>query len=362
MLKCSRLILGVLMKYFTVQCPNCGSSIQSDSSHKLTMCSYCDTQVYTTVDHIFENISKIDGKRSSTILEEIRNAIKSNKHHTTSFKDSLLKASQEKIIKKEIQDYIESEIWNAKIVDTVLLNYKGKTRKFIVPFFIKKINNEAFVDASNLESIYIHNNVRHIEDNLFIEKFLNVTIYSDSLNSTASKYAALNKIPIEVINSKNRIIIFGGRFGELNKLITEISKLRLRQIKIIGNQYKTMWEQRKYLTDNSNLFTDYGGLDKIKGAETYDLKRFNLKFLDFLSKSFDKHGHINNFLFWNKEPDDLQKDIVILRKVIDDLRKERLLCDLFYDKYKFYYKNPPIINDYEIRKSQYKFRRFIDML
>ncbi len=350
------------MKHFTVQCPNCGSNIQGDQSHKTTSCHYCGTQVYTTTDHILSQEDIVDGKNLSEILKKVRDTINSNNHRNAEFKDLLLKAVQEDFIKKEIQEYIDSEIWNAEIKNNELKHYYGDIKKFIVPRFIKRIENNAFSEAIHLEAIYIHDNVENIEEGIFISNTSDIKIYTNALNTTAAKYAAINDIRFEIIGRAHTAKVFSGRFGDFYMLFSQISEMKRRKLNVISIHYDNMYKSQEYKIDSNVLRNSYRSLSKIKKAKEYDLKKFNFKFCNYIGESFEKHGNFENFQFWNKTPGEINADANLLQSVFDDLKNENIESEFLYDKYSWFSPNPSDINDYDMQQSHWKAKKFIEML
>ena len=195
------------MPYIEATCPNCKGNLKLDLNEEKGYCMHCGSlidfkEAVKTVK--LNGPIELAGYLSlGDLLHNIDEALKSGTNQTTEFKESLYKALELDPENQFLYDMIKSEIWNAEIVDNIIVHYNGDSEKIVIPEGITTIGKMAFARSHRLKEISLPKSINMIMEGAFLyETKLTINAYKDTYTS---KYALASPAKLNIIDIKNDI-------------------------------------------------------------------------------------------------------------------------------------------------------------
>lgn len=174
------------------------------------------------------------------MLINIRRDIMEGRNKTEEFKFRLWNALNHSPNNKELISYNRSQIWNANVCGTTLLSVYGDMGWFVVPDFIKKINQNAFWNATGLDDVTIPKSVEFIGDNIFIDNN-SITLHAPC-DSCGARYAVLNNVLLDTMGRVMKYDI-DSDIKKLDSLKSDILAIRDNGTEQIKSHYTAIEKQ-----------------------------------------------------------------------------------------------------------------------
>jgi len=190
------------MGYVAARCPNCGGDLQLNEKMQKGYCAHCGTPIYfkEAIQRIkivgpvqVAGFAKLD-----SLIKLIKKDLEFGMNRTPEFRDRLNRAIEMDPNNQYLYDLQSSEIWNAKIVDSKLVEYAGNVKRIVVPDCVTVIGRFAFKACSKLEDIVLPRSISHISDRVFFkEERLVISAYK---NTYAARYALISPAYLQIID------------------------------------------------------------------------------------------------------------------------------------------------------------------
>ena len=192
------------MPYVPATCPNCGGNLNLASDMQKGYCIHCGSLIDFSEAIKTVNIKgpiEFEGYESfPTLYRIIQKALSEGSHQTAQFRQSLNKALELDPDNEYLYNLISSQIWEAKIEDTVLKIYKGTSSKFFVPEGITKIDSMAFAGCPGLREITLPKSLKNIMPDAFVyESMLTINAFKETY---AAYYAMQSPAKLNLIDTK----------------------------------------------------------------------------------------------------------------------------------------------------------------
>jgi len=190
------------MGYVAARCPNCAGDLQLDDKMEKGYCSHCGTPIYfkDAVQRIkivgpveIAGFAKLD-----SLIKLIKKDLEFGMNQTNEFRDRLNRALELDPSNQYLYDMQSSEIWNAKIVDGKLVEYKSNAKRIVVPDCVTIINRYAFRSCHMLEEVVLPRTITQIMDNVFYkEERLTISAYK---NTYSARFALISPAYLHIID------------------------------------------------------------------------------------------------------------------------------------------------------------------
>jgi len=231
------------MPYVPATCPSCGADLSVDTTQEKGYCSHCGGMIdfqSAIQSAIFSNPIEFEGYESySTLVGMIEEDLRNGRNQTPEFRDKLNRAIELNPDDVYLYSLVESEIWNARIENNVLIQYEGTAKKVVVPEGIEIIDQLAFGRHMQLLEITLPKSIMQIRTGAFLyESSLIINAYAGSYGA---KYAMSSPAKLKLIDK----IQGGNPVEEIESILREFDsfkKATASNLEIYFNKaFSTKW-------------------------------------------------------------------------------------------------------------------------
>lgn len=193
------------MPYVPATCPHCGGGLKLDSDMEKGYCIHCGSLI-SFADAVktvrLKGPIEFEGYESlPTLMKLIEKDLKNGTNQTPEFRQHLVKALELDPDNEYFYDLVHSEIWEATIENNILTEYKGKSKKVVVPRGVEAIGKMAFARCPHMTDISLPKSLKRISEGAFIYES-RLTIHSHN-GTFAAKYAMSSPAKLKLLDIKN---------------------------------------------------------------------------------------------------------------------------------------------------------------
>jgi len=190
------------MGYVAARCPNCAGDLQLDEKMEKGYCAHCGTPIYfkDAVQKIkivgpveIAGFAKLDN-----LIKLIKKDLEFGMNRTPEFRNRLNRALELDPSNQYLYDLQSSEIWNARIMDGRLLEYKSNAQRIVIPDCVVSIERFSLRGCTRLKELVLPRTIVNIEEGAFFkEGELTISAYK---NTFAARYALFSPAFLKIID------------------------------------------------------------------------------------------------------------------------------------------------------------------
>ena len=224
------------MGYVAARCPNCAGDLQLDDKMEKGYCTHCGTPIYfkDAVQKVkivgpveIAGFAKLD-----SLIKLIKKDLEFGMNQTEEFRDRLNRALELDPQNQYLYDLQSSEIWNAKIVDGELKEYKTNANKIVIPDCVTTISKFAFKACHMLTDIVLPRSITMIAENAFYkEERLTIHAYK---NTYAARFALVSPAYLQIIDDDEN---HQEHIRKIEEILTEIVAFKNLVVNDINRHY-----------------------------------------------------------------------------------------------------------------------------
>lgn len=228
--------MEVFMGYVAARCPNCAGDLQLDDKMEKGYCTHCGTPIYfrdaVKKIKIIGPVEIAGFAKLDSLIKLIKKDLEFSMNQTPEFRDRLNRALELDPNNQYLYDLQTSEIWNAKIVDGKLVEYKGNVKRVVIPDCVTTINRFAFRACNMLSEVVLPRSITYIMDGTFFkEERIVISAYK---NTYAARYALVSPAFLHIIDDDEQN---QEHIRKIEQLLGEIVILKNSVVNEINRHY-----------------------------------------------------------------------------------------------------------------------------
>ncbi|MEX1376818.1 MAG: leucine-rich repeat protein [Eubacteriales bacterium] len=209
------------MGYVAARCPNCAGDLQLDDKMEKGYCTHCGTPIYfkdaVQKVKIVGPVEVAGMAKLESLIKLIKKDLEFGMNQTAEFRDRLNRALELDPNNQYLYDLQSSEVWNAKIVDGELKEFKSSAKKIVVPDCVTTISRFAFKSSHMLTDIVLPRSIKMIAENAFYkEERLTIHAYK---NTYAARFALVSPAFLQIIDDDEN---HQEHIRKIEEILTEI--------------------------------------------------------------------------------------------------------------------------------------------